>query len=167
LIWINAPKNQRFDDCSLREEAFMLASNPVKTDPAFNSVIAAFRGWLRNRKLIRQCRQRLDACDKNEIARIARDVGLSSSDLRQMAELGPDAAKLGRDRMATLHLDADALAKSDPSTTRDLQRLCSSCVSKKRCQRDLLLVPDDSMWRHYCPNADTLDALQSEAANAP
>ena len=57
----------------------MLASNPVKTDPAFNSVFAAFRGWLRNRKLIRQCRQRLDACDKNEIARIARDVGLSSA----------------------------------------------------------------------------------------
>jgi hypothetical protein len=34
----------------------MLASNPVKTDPAFNSVIVAFRDWLRNRKLIRQCR---------------------------------------------------------------------------------------------------------------
>lgn len=144
----------------------MLASNPVKTHPAFNSVIAAFRDWVRNRKLIRQCRQRLDACDKNEIARIARDVGLSSSDLREMEQLGPDAAKPLLDRMAVLHLDADALAKSDPSTMRDLQRLCSSCVSKKRCQRDLLLVPDDPMWRHYCPNADTLDALQSESANA-
>jgi hypothetical protein len=68
--------------------------------------------------------------------------------------------------MDALHLDADALAKSEPSTMRDLQRLCSSCVSKKRCQRDLLLVPDDPMWRHYCPNADTLDALQSETTNA-
>ena len=144
----------------------MLASNPVKIDLAFNSTFAAFRDWLRNRKLIRLCRQRLDACDKNEIAHIARDVGLSSSDLREMAQLGPDAAKPLLDRMAVLHLDADALAKSDPSTMRDLQRLCSSCVSKKRCQRDLLLVPDDPMWRHYCPNADTLDALQNEAANA-
>jgi hypothetical protein len=166
LIWIKAPKNQCFNIFTVREEDFMLASNPAKTDPAFNSVIAAFRGWVRKRKLIRQCRQRLDVCDKDEIARIARDVGLSSSDLREMAELGPDAAKLVRDRMAALHLDADALAKSDPSTTRDLQRLCSSCVSKKRCQRDLLLVPNDPMWRHYCPNAGTLDTLQSEAANA-
>jgi hypothetical protein len=166
LIWIKAPKNQRFNDCSLREEAFMLASNPVQTYPAINSVIAAFRDWVRRRKLIRQCRQRLDACDENEIASIARDVGLSPNDLRQMAKLGPDAAKLLLDRMAVLHLDADALAKSDPSTMRDLQRLCSSCVSKKQCQRDLLLVPDDPMWRHYCPNAGTLDALQSEAANA-
>jgi hypothetical protein len=144
----------------------MLASNPVRTYSVFNSVIAAFREWVRNRKLIRQCRQRLDACDKNEIARIARDVGLSSSDLREMAALGPDAAQQLLDRMAVLHLDADALAKSEPSTMRDLQRLCSSCVSKKRCQRDLLLTPDDPMWRHYCPNAGTLDALQSEAANA-
>jgi hypothetical protein len=56
----------------------MLASNSVKTDSAFNSVFEVFRGWLRNRKLIRQYRQRLDACDKNEIARIVRDVGLSS-----------------------------------------------------------------------------------------
>ena len=144
----------------------MLASNPVKNDPAFNSDIVAFRDWLRNRKLIRQCRQKLDACDKNEIAHIARDVGLSSHDLREMAQLGPDAAKQLLNRMAVLHLDADALAKSEPTTMRDLQRLCSSCVSKKRCQRDLLLVPNDPMWRHYCPNAGTLDTLQSEAANA-
>ena len=32
----------------------MLASNPAKTDPAFSSVFAAFRGWLRNRKLMRR-----------------------------------------------------------------------------------------------------------------
>jgi hypothetical protein len=144
----------------------MLASNPVQTHSVFSSIIAAFRDWVRKRKLIRQCRQRLSACDENEIASIARDVGLSPNDLRHMAELGPDAAKLLLDRIAVLHLDADALAKSDPSTMRDLQRLCSNCVSKKRCQRDLLLVPDDPMWRHYCPNAGTLDALQSGAANA-
>ena len=144
----------------------MLASNPAKTDPPFSSVIAVFRNWVRHRRLIRQCRQRLDACDKNEIARIARDVGLSPGDLRQMAELGPDAAQQLLERMAVLHLDAEALAKRDPSTMRDLQRLCSACVSKKRCQRDLMLTPDDPHWRQYCPNAGTLDAVQSEAANA-
>jgi hypothetical protein len=144
----------------------MLASNPVTPNSVFGSVIAAFRDWVRKRRMLRQYRHRLNGCDQNEIARIARDVGLSSNELREMAELGPDAAKLMLERMAVLHLDADALAESDPSTMRDLQRLCSTCVSKKRCQRDLLLVPDDPMWRHYCPNADTLDALQSEATNA-
>ena len=110
----------------------MLASNPVKTDPAFNSVIAAFCGWLRNRKLIRQCRQRLAACDKNEIAHIARDVGLSSHDLREMAQLGPDAAKQLLNRMAVLHLDADALAKSEPTT----MPICSDCVRVASARSD-------------------------------
>jgi hypothetical protein len=146
------------------QEVAMLASNPIKTYPAFKSFIAAFRDWVRHRQLISQCRQRLDACDSHEIARIAHDVGLSPYDLRQMAELGPEAAQQLLDRMAILHLDADLLAKSDPNTMRDMQRLCSSCVAKKRCQRDLMLTPDDPMWRHYCPNADTLDILQSESA---
>ena len=83
-----------------------------------------------------------------------------------MAKLGPDAAKLLLERMAALHLDAEAVAKSEPATMRDLQRLCSMCASKRQCQFDFLLMPDDPKWRHYCPNADTLDALQSEAANA-
>jgi hypothetical protein len=68
--------------------------------------------------------------------------------------------------MALLHLDPDALAKSEPSTMRDLQRLCSSCESKKQCQFDLFFASGDQTWRHYCPNVGTLDALQSKATNA-
>jgi len=143
----------------------MLASNPVKPNSMFNGVFTAIRDWMRRRRMIRDYRRRLDACDQNEIARIAQDVGLSSSELREMAELGPDAAKLMLERMAVLHLDANALAKREPSTMRDMQRLCSTCASKKRCQLDLMLVPNDPAWRQYCPNADTLDAVQSEAAS--
>lgn len=143
----------------------MLASNPVTPNSVFGSVITTFRDWLRKRRMLRQYRHRLDGCDQNEIARIARDVGLSSNELREMAELGPDAAKLMLERMAVLHLDATALAKNEPSTMRDMQRLCSKCASKKRCKLDLMLVPNDPAWRQYCPNAGTLDAVQSEAAN--
>lgn len=142
----------------------MLAQNSVKTHPAFSSFVAAVRGWARQRRLSRLTRQRLFACDSDEIARIAHDVGLSSQELRHMAALGPDAAKLLFERVAALHLDAEALAEREPSTMRDLQRLCSSCAVKKRCQLDLVLIPDDPDWRQYCPNADTLDALQSEPA---
>ena len=144
----------------------MLALNPAKKYPVFDSVSAAVGDWVRKRRLIRQFNQRLDQCDSHEIANIAKDAGLSPNDLRRMAKLGPDAAKLLLERMAALHLDAEAVAKSEPATMRDLQRLCSMCASKRQCQFDFLLMPDDPKWRHYCPNADTLDALQSEAANA-
>jgi len=142
----------------------MLAPNSAKTHPAFSSFVAAVRGWARQRRLSRLTRKRLFACDSDEIARIAHDVGLSTQELRHMAALGPNAAKLLFERMAVLHLDADALTERQPSTIRDLQRLCSSCAVKKRCQRDLVLIPDDPDWRQYCPNADTLGALQSEPA---
>jgi hypothetical protein len=142
----------------------MRASTPAKSNLTFGSLIAAFREWVRRRRLLQQCRLRLDTCDKNEIERMAHDVGLSPSELRQLAERGPGAAKLLFERLTALHLDADALVKSEPSTMRDMQRLCSSCVSKKRCQLDLMLVPDDPHWRQYCPNAGTLDAMRSETA---
>jgi hypothetical protein len=144
----------------------MLASNPVKRRPVFNSIFAALGDWVRLRRQTWQFSRRLDECDSREIAHIARDAGLSPYDLRRMAKLGPDATKPLLERMAALHLDAEVISKSEPATMRDLQRLCSTCASKKQCQFDLLFVPDDPKWWHYCPNAVTLDALQSEAANA-
>jgi len=115
----------------------MLASNPVKRYSVLDSALAAISGWIQKRKLIRDCRQRFEACTSDEIARLAHDVGLPETDLRRMATLGPDAAKQLLDRMTALHLDAEVIANSEPGTMRDMQRLCSNCVSKKRCQRDL------------------------------
>jgi hypothetical protein len=96
---------------------------------------------------------------------MAREAGLTPRELARMSELRPDAAKLLPQRMAALHLDPEALAKNDPSTMRDLQRLCSSCASKKRCQRELISYSYDPAWRQYCPNSGTLEALQSVAVN--
>ena len=136
-----------------------------QTGPTSNSFVAAVREWVRHRRLIRQCNARLAACGSDEIARIAHDVGLSPGDLRQMARRGPDAAQELLERMSALHLDAKALGKSEPATMRDMQRLCTNCIDKKQCQRDLMLTPNSPVWHHYCPNADTLDELQRETAN--
>ena len=143
----------------------MLAPSSVKIHPLFDSLIVAYCDWARNRRLDRQSRQRLDECDRYEVARMAREAGLSPMELSRMSKLGPDAAKLLLDRMAALHLDSETLAQTNPSTMRAVQRLCSSCTSKKRCQRNLIHDRDIPVWRKYCPNVGTLDALQSEAAN--
>jgi hypothetical protein len=144
---------------SIRLESVMFVPSPVETFPSLNSVMVAYCNWVRKRKLIRQCRLRLNECDSYEVARIAKEVGLSPSELCSMARLGPDAARLLLDRMTALSLDAEVVAKNEPSTMRDLQRLCSSCESKKRCKHDL--ERDDPDWRQYCPNSGTLAALQS------
>ncbi len=144
----------------------MSAANSVSAFPVFNSVVTAFREWAHQRKVIRQCRQQLDEANSYELARIAKDVGLSPSELRQMAKLGPNAAKQLLNRMVALRLHPEVIAKTEPNTMRDMQRLCSVCASKKRCQRDLILDRDDPVWRQYCPNAGTLDVLQSDDARA-
>ena len=144
----------------------MLASNPVKRYSVLDSAFAAIGDWIRKRKMIRECRQRFEACTSDEIARLAHDVGLPETDLRRMAALGPDAAKQVLDRMTALHLDAETIANSEPGTMRDMQRLCSNCVSKKRCQRNLAQNPNDPVWRRYCPNAGTLGLLKGETTAA-
>ncbi len=137
----------------------MLAFRSFKPYPVYDSVVGAFRDWTRKRRL----NLRLEECDSYELARMAREAGLSPKELLRMSKLRPDAAKLLLERMTTMHLDPDTLDKSDPSTMRDLQRLCSSCVSKKRCQRDLVGDRYNPAWWQYCPNAGTLDALQRDA----
>ncbi len=97
----------------------------------------------------------------SEAQNIARDVGLSTTELYALAREHPDAADQLQQRLAALHLDPDALAPNE-AVLRDLERTCSLCGAKRRCERDLARSPDDPVWQTYCPNADTLQALQEE-----
>ena len=99
-----------------------------KSFPSLHSMFSAFGAWMAKRRQIRQCYMRLEQCDSAEIAAIAKDVGVTPRDLRRMARLGPDAAKLLYQRMGALHLDANALAANEPGVMRDLERLCSTCA---------------------------------------
>ncbi len=98
-------------------------------------------------------------CGELEIARIARDVRMSPADLRAVAKQGPGAANLLLERMAVLDLDPAEVAQVGPQTFRDLQRVCSLCESKRRCTRDLAHDATAPQWEDYCPNAQTLMAL--------
>jgi hypothetical protein len=100
-----------------------------------------------------------DACCEQEIERIARDVRMTPADLRAIARRGPDAANLLLERMAALDLDPAEVAQVGPQTFRDLQRACSLCESKRRCARELARDAAAPQWQDYCPNAQTLIAL--------
>ena len=63
--------------------------------------------------------------------------------------------------MAALDLDPVEVSKVAPETFRDLQRVCSFCQSHRRCLRDLTRDPGKSEWKDYCPNVETLMALDT------
>ena len=137
---------------------------PTKTPkaqdwPVIERVIGPFAEWWRRRALVRENLSDLDAFGSEEMARMAQDVGISASDLRALATHCTGAADLLDRRLEALGVNTEELAHAAPSELRDMQRLCTMCESKGRCARDLAADPDDSVWRQYCPNHETLMEL--------
>jgi hypothetical protein len=96
------------------------------------------------------------------MARMAQDIAIPASDLRELARHCTDAANLLDRRLDNLGLTKAELAQTAPAQLRDMERLCTLCVSKGRCARDLATDPSDPVWRQYCPNEETIVALARE-----
>jgi hypothetical protein len=120
-----------------------------------------WRGWTRRRRTMAQ----LDCCGSSEVARMAHDVGVSSEELCVLAGKWPDTTDLLLRRMAETKLDPTEVTKVEPQVIRDLQRVCTLCASKRKCEHDLATNPSDPVWQDYCPNATTLQALIAERAH--
>jgi hypothetical protein len=123
------------------------------------SPFAAVKEWYRDWA---QRASELSCCADEEIARMAGDVGLTPTELRQLARHGSGAANLLHQRLAALELDQREVARQEPQTLHDLQRVCSLCQFHRRCARDLAHNAADPAWKDYCPNAATLIALNAE-----
>jgi len=99
--------------------------------------------------------------DPMEKDQIARDIGVSSTELCQLAKSGTDAADLLEQRMAALDLDPKEVARVSPATMRDLERVCTFCKKHRRCARDLARNASDPVWKEYCPNLEPLTSLDA------
>ncbi len=120
--------------------------------------------WWRSWNGRRRTMTDLDYCGPAEAERIARDVGVSRADLSILAGKWPDAADLLYWRMNEIKLDRMEVTQADPQVMRDLQRVCTVCGSKRRCEHELTKNPSDPAWEKYCPNATTLSALAAGRA---
>ena len=120
---------------------------------AVESLLVHMRDWW-------QGRDSLAGLDAAEFENIARDLGISTDDLRTLAAHGPGAADQLIDRMAALGITKEDVERTASGLMHDLQRTCSSCVEKGVCARDLADNSLDPGWKHYCPNADTLRSIE-------
>ena len=135
---------------------------PSVNYPVVESLIDLFARWLQHRRDIAdRC-----ACDATEYALIARDLGLSPSELDQLVRRGPHAADELPKMMAVLGLDARAIARAQPLVVRDLQRVCALCEQKKQCERDLAAGTAAQHYKEYCLNAPTFDSLGAGSPSA-
>ncbi len=115
--------------------------------------------WVRKYRYALGIRDELMNCGPEEVANIARDLGVSASELANLASKGPEAANSLQKLLVALGVDPKRLASDDPIIMRDLQRLCISCGHKGQCEHDLAAGTAAEHYRDYCPNAYTLDDL--------
>jgi len=100
-----------------------------------------------------------DNSDSAEMQRIAQDLGTSVAELRVLVGHGADAAELLRRRLHCLNIDPLTI---EPAVMRDMQRCCSQCGAKTRCEHEIEDQPKGASWPKYCPNEQTIGALVAE-----
>jgi hypothetical protein len=100
-------------------------------------IFSGMRRWWQNWIQANSSLAELACCGEYEAQRMAHDLGLPVSELRMLAEHGPEAADLLARRIAALDLDRDEIATAVPRTLQDLQRVCTMCESHRQCARDL------------------------------
>jgi hypothetical protein len=120
--------------------------------------------WWRNWRATQSNLAALACCGAEETGRIAHDLGVSVPQLRALAGKWPDSADLLKRRLVELGLDFANIRRAEPQVLQDLQRVCTLCRSGRVCAHDLASRPSDPVWRGYCPNTMTLDALAAEPA---
>ena len=118
-------------------------------------LVESWKKWLRRRASINE----VATLDSEELACIARELGISTAELRVLANHDKNAADLLYRRMEQLRLDRNHV---DNVVLRDLQRCCSNCDLKQLCAHELEDKPTGATWPKYCPNVQTLAALTSE-----
>src|SRR5215831_4147327 len=101
-----------------------------------SSPLEAVARWWRNWMGKSSATSELRCCGEDEVKRIAQDVGVSVAELHKLASRGPHAADLLLRRMAELDLDRTEVARTEPRTFQDLQRVCTLCDARRRCARD-------------------------------
>jgi hypothetical protein len=104
----------------------------------------------------------LQGLDRTEFAQIARDLNLSPAELYAISTGGNLSAGLLNKRMTEFGLSPEVVKKQHPEVSRDLERVCGMCSSKNRCASEFGQRGSDPSRPDYCPNTQTLHALERE-----
>jgi hypothetical protein len=126
-----------------------------KPYPTVTRMVDIFGEWLKHRRELREMRD-MDAAN---FGQIADDLRMSSADLEALIRQGPHAADELPKMLAALGIDQDDLARTEPLVLRDMERVCSMCIHKRRCDRDLADGTAAAHYEEYCANSPTIDGL--------
>ncbi len=134
-------------------------SNPAREHRAAEPIFHAIADWVKRYRQAIGLRRELADCGPEEVAAIARDIGVSPQELEYFASKGPHAADELPKLLRALGVDPQKLTAGGRTTLRELQRICITCAHKNRCQHELAAGTAASHYHEYCPNAMSIDEL--------
>jgi uncharacterized protein YjiS (DUF1127 family) len=138
------------------QEVTMTVQSVARNSGFLHSISEAWNRFRRRRAAAVE----LQALGNAELERMVRDAGLSFADVLDLARQSGDSASLLYRRLEQAGIDLKAL---DSAVLRDMQRCCSFCDSKSRCEHDMDTRLDTqakaAAWPDYCPNRMTVEAL--------
>ena len=126
-----------------------------KPYPVVEYLIGVFGDWLNHRRELSEFRL-LDMASFN---RIAGDLRISATDLKELVHQGLHAADELPKLLKALGIDEAALERTEPLVLRDMERICSLCNHKRQCNRDLAAGSSPGRYDQYCLNASAIDDL--------
>ena len=124
-----------------------------------DSVFQAIANWIQRYREAIGLRAELAFCEAQHVAEIAKDIGLSSDQLRFAVEKGSRAADELPKLLRAIGLDPQRLSSTNPALMRSLESICITCDHKKQCQHNLSTDTAAGHYQYYCPNAVSLKAL--------
>jgi hypothetical protein len=107
-------------------------------------------------------RQELAGIGEIELSRLASEFNVTSSELIQLVEEGPEASGLLYKRLHALGLSRADVEHAADGLIFSLERTCAHCREKGVCERDLAKQPENPVWEIYCPNSTDLNEVISQ-----
>jgi len=141
------------------EIAMINRQNELRRYPLVEAVLAAIADWVTNYRNAIGLKNEFAMCGPDEVMRMAKDIGVTPSQLEELVRKGPDSANLLKRMLVALHVDPKIIAEIDPLIMREIKWLCITCSNKKRCEHELAKSTATEHFHEFCPNAVSIDEL--------
>jgi len=132
--------------------------NRIPNNPLVETAVKAIAAWVSIYRNALGLNNEFGMCGPDEVMRMAQEIGLTPSQLRELSK-GHGNANLLKSMLVALHVDPKVIADMDPLVMRELKWLCITCSNKKRCEHELAKGTAAEHFREFCPNAVSLDEL--------
>ena len=132
--------------------------NRIPNNPLVETAVKAIAAWVSIYRNALGLNNEFGMCGPDEVMRMAQEIGLTPSQLRELSK-GHGNANLLKSMLVALHVDPKVIADMDPLVMRELKWLCITCSNKKRCEHELAKGTAAEHFHEFCPNAVSLDEL--------